>query len=101
MQRGTERRDERKGSYPPNRDNRREEIPQRDQSKEDSGPRNYRNPDPLNCSVEGKAVTVTLMNGRTESGTCRHMGAYFMEIKLPTGHAMIIAKSALVTVSIL
>ena len=94
MQKGTEKRDERKGSYPQNRDDRREE-----QRKEE--PRNYRNPDPLNCSVEGKAVTVTLMNGRTESGTCRHMGAYFMEIKLPNGHSMIIAKSALVTVSIL
>jgi hypothetical protein len=79
-----------------NRDNRREE-----QRKEDSEPRNYRNPDPLNCSVEGKAMTVTLVNGRTESGTCMHMGAYFMEMKLPNGHAMIIAKSALVTVSIL
>ena len=97
MQRGTER----KEGYPQNRDNRREERPQRDQSKEDSEPRNYRNPDPLNCSVEGKAITVTLVNGRTESGTCRHMGAYFMEIKLPNGHSMIIAKSALVTVSIL
>ena len=91
-----QRTNERKEGYPQNRDNRREE-----QRKEDSEPRNYRNPDPLNCSIEGKSMTVTLVNGRTESGTCMHMGAYFMEIKLPNGHAMIIAKSALVTVSIL
>ena len=87
---------ERKEGYPQNRDNRREE-----QRKEDSEPRNYRNPDPLNCSVEGKAITITLVTGRTESGTCMHMGAYFMEIKLPNGRSLIVAKSALVTVSIL
>ena len=81
--------------------NERKERPQREQPKEDSGPRNYRNPDPLNCSVEGKAITVTLVNGRAESGTCKHMGAYFLELKLPNGHAMIIAKSALVTVTVL
>jgi len=37
-------------------------------------PRNYTNPDPLNCGLGGKSITVTLVNGRIESGNLRKPG---------------------------
>ena len=46
-------------------------------------PRNFRNPDPLNCSLEGRAVTVSLLNGRIESGKVKVMGQYSMMLELP------------------
>ena len=69
--------------------------------KVETGPRNYRNPDPLNCSLEGKAMVITMANGRTESGTCNAVGQYFIELKLPNSRTLIINKGTIVTVSIL
>ncbi len=64
-------------------------------------PRNYRNPDPLNCSLEGKVLTVTMVNGRTESGTCLTVGQYFIELKMATGRSLIIQKGAIVTITVM
>ena len=64
-------------------------------------PRNYRNPDPLNCGLEGKILTVTLTNGRTESGTCQVMGQYFLELKAGNGRPIILSKAQIVTVSVM
>jgi len=64
-------------------------------------PRNYSNPDPLNCGLEGKSLTVTLANGRIESGKLVKLGQYFIEMAGSNGRSIIIAKSAIVTVSVL
>ena len=72
-----------------------------DASKVKENPRNYRNPDPLNCGLEGRSITVSMVNGRVESGKCTRMGQFFMEIVMGNGKPIIIAKSAVVTVSIL
>ncbi len=64
-------------------------------------PRNYSNPDPLNCGLEGKSVTVTLVNGRIESGKLVKAGQYFIELIGSNGRTLIVAKSAIVTVSVL
>ena len=93
-----QRTNERKEGYLQNRDNRREE---RNHGKEDTGPRNYRNPDPLNCGLEGKTVTVTLINGRSESGTLKAMGQFFMSMELANRKLLIIGKASIVTVSVL
>ena len=77
----------------------------REQGKErthgDSETRNYSNPDPLNCGLEGKSVTVTLVNGRIESGKLVKAGQYFIELIGSNGRTLIVAKSAIVTVSVL
>ena len=86
---------ERKES-PRNRDNRREE-----QRKEDSEPRNYAQPDPMNVSLQGKSLTVTLVNGRIESGVCKKMGQYFMELQGSNGKTMLINKGQVMVVSVL
>ncbi len=64
-------------------------------------PRNFRNPDPLNCSLEGRAVTVSLLNGRIESGKVKVMGQYSMLLELPNKREMIINKSGILIVSVL
>lgn len=78
------------------------EIEQKkDVGKRPEGPKNYRNPDPLNCGLEGKTLIITMTNGRTESGTCSAVGQYFMELKLINNKPLIISKAQIVTVSIL
>ena len=69
--------------------------------KVETGPRNYRNPDPLNCSLEGKVLTVSMVNGRTESGTCVSVGQYFIEMRMPNGRPLIIQKGAIVSIAVM
>jgi len=64
-------------------------------------PRNYSNPDPMNCGLEGKSLTVTLVNGRIESGKLMKAGQYFIEMAGSNGRSIIISKSAIITVSVL
>ena len=68
---------------------------------EHSGPRNYGNPEPLNTSHIGKTVTITLVNGRIESGKLKALGAYRLSIEDRNGRELIVNKGAIVTVSIL
>ena len=72
-----------------------------DQGKGSEGPRNYSNPEPLNTSHIGKSVTVTLVNGRIESGKLKALGAYMLSLSGPNGKELIINKGSIVTVSIL
>lgn len=67
----------------------------------DQEPRNFRNPDPLNCSLEGRIVTISLLNGRIESGKVKVMGQYSMLLELPNKKSLIINKSAVLLVSVL
>jgi small nuclear ribonucleoprotein (snRNP)-like protein len=69
--------------------------------KVETGPRNYSNPEPLNTSHIGKSVTVTLINGRIESGKLKALGAYMLSIEGSNGRELIINKGQIVTVSIL
>ena len=63
--------------------------------------RNFHNPDPLNTSLEGKVLTISLINGRIESGKLKIAGQYFLEMEGSNGRSLIIAKSAIVTVSVM
>ena len=69
--------------------------------KEMEGPRNYANPEPLNTSHIGRSVTITLVNGRIETGILKALGAYMLSIKGPTGKELIVNKGSIITVSIL
>ena len=69
--------------------------------KETEGPRNYGNPEPLNTSHIGKSVTITLVNGRIESGKLKALGAYMLSIDGSNGKELIINKGSIVTVSVL
>ena len=72
-----------------------------DQGKGSEGPRNYSNPEPLNTSHIGKSVTITLVNGRIESGKLKALGAYMLSIDGSNGKELIINKGSIVTVSVL
>ncbi len=85
---------ERKEGYPQNRDDNR-------QGERDSEPRNYAQPDPMNVSLQGRSLTVTLVNGRIESGVCKKMGQYFMELQGSNGKTMLINKGQVMVVSVL
>ncbi len=85
---------ERKEVYPQNRDNKK-------QGERDSEPRNYTQPDPMNVSLQGKSLTVTLVNGRIESGVCKKMGQYFMELQGSNGKTMLVNKGQVMVVSVL
>ena len=69
--------------------------------KEMEGPRNYGNPEPLNTSHIGKSVTVTLVNGRIESGKLKALGAYMLSIQYQNGKELIINKGAIITVTVI
>ena len=69
--------------------------------KETESPRNYGNPEPLNTSHIGKSVTITLVNGRIESGKLKALGAYMLSIDGSNGKELIINKGSIVTVSVL
>ena len=73
----------------------------KDVKKETEGPRNYGNPEPLNTSHIGKSVTITLVNGRIESGKLKALGAYMLSLEGSNGRELIINKGAILTVSIL
>ncbi len=64
-------------------------------------PRNYRNPDPMNCSLEGKAVTISMMGGRLESGKVKIVGQYFIELVMANGRTLILSKAAIVSVAVM
>ncbi len=72
-------------------------------TKTDQGsvPRNYSQPDPLNCGLEGKSVVITMVNGRTEAGTLKMLCQYFLKLEMTNKRDLIIAKSSIVTVSVL
>ena len=72
-----------------------------DQGKGSEGPRNYSQPDPLNVSCIGKSVTVTLSNGRIESGKLKALGAYWLSIQGPTGKELLLNKGQIMVVTIL
>ena len=69
--------------------------------KNETEPRNYSNPEPLNTSHLGKSVTITLVNGRIESGKLKALGAYMLSIEGSNGKELIINKGSIVTVSVL
>ena len=69
--------------------------------KEMEGPRNYGNPGPLNTSHIGKSVTVTMVNGRIESGKLKALGAYMLSIQYQNGKELIINKGAIITVTVI
>ena len=69
--------------------------------KEMEGPRNYGNPEPLNTSHIGKSVTITLVNGRIESGKLKALGAYMLSIDGSNGRELIVNKGAIITVSVM
>ena len=69
--------------------------------KKEEGPRNYASLEPLNTSYIGRSVTITLSNGRIESGKLKVLGAYMLSIEDSNGKELIINKGAIVTVSIL
>ena len=69
--------------------------------KETEGPRNYGNPEPLNTSHIGKPVTITLVNGRIESGKLKALGAYMLSIDGSNGRELIVNKGAIITVSVM
>jgi hypothetical protein len=64
-------------------------------------PLSFSNPEPLNTSHVGRSVTITLINGRIESGKLKVIGAYMLSIEGPNGKVLIINKGQIVTVSIL
>ena len=67
----------------------------------DKGLENYSNPEPLNTSHIGKSVTITLVNGRIESGKLKALGAYMLSIEDRNGRELIVNKGAIITVSVM
>ena len=63
----------------------------------EENPRNYSQPDPMNVSLQGKNMTITLTNGKVESGICKRMGQYYMEIERE-GKTILINKGSIVEV---
>jgi sRNA-binding regulator protein Hfq len=70
------------------------------QDNHEDGPRNYRNPDPLNCGIEGKSATITMIDGRIESGIVKVMGQYSISMEAANKRILIVNKSAIITVSV-
>ena len=69
--------------------------------KKEEGPRNYANPEPLNTSHIGRTVAVTLVNGRTETGKLKSLGAYMLSVEMSNGKELIVNKGAIISVVVL
>jgi hypothetical protein len=69
--------------------------------REISNPRNHENMEPLNTSHIGRSVTITMVNGRIESGILKAVGAYMISINGANGRDLIINKGAIITVSVI
>ena len=74
---------------------------QKNEQERKSEVRNFSVPDGINVSLEGKILTISLTNGRIESGRLKAAGQYFLTLEGSNGKNLIIAKSAIVTVSIM
>lgn len=64
-------------------------------------PRNYSNPEPLNTSHIGRIVSITMVNGRTERGRLKSLGAYMLSVEMPDGKEKIVNKGAIISMAIL
>ena len=69
--------------------------------KKEEGPRNYANPEPLNTSHIGRVVAVTVVNGRTETGKLKSLGAYMLSVEMSNGKELIVNKGAIISVVVL
>ena len=49
----------------------------------------------------GRTITVTLANGRSESGIPRDVGMFDIKLELPTKRELIVFKHAILTVSVM
>ena len=76
-------------------------LPGKEKRIQERGPLNYSNPEPLNTSHVGRSVTITLANGRIESGKLKALGAYMLSIEDRNGRELIINKGQIMTVSVL
>jgi hypothetical protein len=76
-------------------------LTDREKTIQKKGPLNFSNPEPLNTSHIGRSITVTLVNGRIESGKLKALGAYMLSLEGSNGRELIINKGQIVTVSIL
>ena len=81
-------------SYPHNKDNKREERPQRDPSMN-----RYSILDCMSKQDIGKSITVTLIDNRIVAGILKEVGMFDLKIEIPNKREMIIFKHALITVS--
>jgi sRNA-binding regulator protein Hfq len=79
-----------------NKDNGRKES-----QKKDNIIKNYSNPEPLNVSLVGRPIVVTMINGRTESGKLVSLGQYMLSLELPNKRTLLIYKSAIITISVM
>lgn len=59
----------------------------------------YSVPDLMTASDIGKGCTVTMTNGRSESGKLNRISQFEIELRMSNGKDLIIMKHALVTVS--
>lgn len=62
-------------------------------------PMRYSVQDLISPKEIGKGCTVTMSNGRSESGTLTQVSTFEIELKLSNGKHLIIMKHSLVTVS--
>ncbi len=76
-------------------------LPGKEKRIQEKGRLNYSNPEPLNTSHVGRSVTITLANGRIESGKLKALGAYMLSIEDRNGRELIINKGQIMTVSVL
>ncbi|QRF76204.1 hypothetical protein Thermo_01721 [Thermoplasmatales archaeon] len=67
----------------------------------DKDTRNFSVPDGINTGLEGKIVTISLINGRIESGKLQRAGQFFLELQGSNNRPLIVAKSAIITVSVM
>jgi sRNA-binding regulator protein Hfq len=57
--------------------------------------------DVFSSHLIGKSLTITLINGRIESGILTQFGQYDIELKTPQGRMLIIIKSGILTVVVI
>jgi sRNA-binding regulator protein Hfq len=57
--------------------------------------------DVFSSHLIGKSLTITLINGRIESGILTQFGQYDIEIKAANGKSLIVMKSSIILVTVM
>jgi sRNA-binding regulator protein Hfq len=66
-----------------------------------SNEKRYSVPDCFSRKYIGELITVTLVNGRTESGILRDVGMFDIKLELQTKRELIVFKHSIITVSVM
>lgn len=70
------------------------------QERQEDGPRNYGQPEPLNVGLVGRSVSIVMADGSIQAGILRAVGQYFISLEIANKRTLIVNKSGILTLAV-